>query len=189
MAGRTINRISVLVLAMALLINAGCLVVAGITGAALAGGAVASYVYVNGVMYRDYPSSLPDTASAVRAALLDLRFPVLEEKTGTGEIQFNTRTQDNIAVRIRIEAVASHIPVEGTLSRVAVRVGFKGNDFVSARILDQVSHHLVAPPLPSVPPPTTSLAPPIPINPAPPAPPETAAPPTAPPIAVSGTKK
>jgi hypothetical protein len=133
-------------LAGLLLANAGCLVVAGVTGAALGGAALAGYIWANNALYHDYPASLVDSVAAVRTALQELHFPILDEKPGTGEVLIVTRTTDDSAVKIRLEVVHSRIPAEGPMTRIAVRVGFRGDEAVSRAILDRVSLHLTAVP-------------------------------------------
>jgi hypothetical protein len=153
-----------LAVAALLLVNTGCLL--AVTGAAAAGGATAGYLYYRGALYREYPANLESAQAAVRAALLDLRMPVLEETSGSGEASVSSQTADGSTVRIALELVPGRIPVEGPMTRISVRVGYTGDEIVSARVLDQISLRLVqaAPMTPSpvaetAPPP---LAPPLP---------------------------
>jgi hypothetical protein len=143
-------------LALAALVNTGCLLaVAGLAGA----GAAAGYVYYNGLLYRDYHANLADTLAAVRSALVELQFPIREEKTDTGSAFIKTHTSDGTTVRIYLDVVPSPIPAEGAITRVGIRVGIAGDEVVSAGILNQVNRHLVPPTmLPS--PPGTTMAPP-----------------------------
>jgi hypothetical protein len=141
-AYRRLTRLGWLLLAFVALINGGCLLaLAGAAGA----GAAAGYVYYNGLLYRDYHANMADTLSAVRTALVELQFPILEQKADTGTGYIKTRTADGHTVRIYMDLVASPIPIEGAMTRVGVRVGYSGDELVSARILDQVSRHLVPP--------------------------------------------
>jgi hypothetical protein len=139
-ASRKLRSLALLALALVGLVNAGCLVAA--VGAAGAAGAAAGYTYYNGLLYRDYPANMGDTLAAVRTSLQELQFPVTAEKTDTGTAYVQTRTADSHTVRVYLDVVPSPIPAEGALTRVGVRVGFSGDDGVSARILDQVSRHL-----------------------------------------------
>jgi hypothetical protein len=133
-----------LLLALVALINTGCLLaVAGVAGA----GAAAGYIYYNGLLYRDYHANLSDGMAAVRSSLIELQFPITEEKTDTSSAFIKTTTNDGHAVRIYLDQVPSPIPAEGTMTRIGVRVGLTGDEAVSARILDQVSRHLVPPAL------------------------------------------
>ncbi len=154
-ACRKLRLLGWLVLGLAVLLNAGCLVAA--IGAGAAGAAVAGYVYCNGLLYRDYPATLTDAAAAVRSSLLEMQFPIVKEKSDTGTLFVQTRTGDGHTIRIYLDVVSSPIPAEGALTRIGIRVGFTGDEAVSARILDQVSRHLVAPPVvPGAPPPVAS---------------------------------
>jgi hypothetical protein len=164
-----------LLLGLVALVNAGCLAVA--VGAGAAGAAAAGYMYCNGLLYRDYPASITDSTAAVRTALAELQFPILKDTNDTGTAFLRTRTGDGHTVRIYLDVMPSAIPVEGIRTRVAVRVGFSGDTEVSARILDQVSRHLLPPtgvpaPPPALPPGSAVVLPPRPV-------PETAAPPLA----------
>src|SRR5262249_35162435 len=131
-------------------------------------------VYYNGLLYRDYHANLGDTALAVRTALLELQLPLIKEKGDPGSAYLESRTGDGSTVRIFLDVVPSPIPAEGAVTRVGVRVGFSGDDAVSARVLDQISRHLVSPT--AAPPPAA----PAPVVAAPPPGPETAPPPPAP---------
>ncbi len=176
-----LNKLGYVALGLAAVAQAGCLGLA-IAGAA-AGAGAAGYVYVNGALYRDYHANLGDTVAAVRASLAELQFPIYEEKPDTGSVFFRSKTGDGHAVKIYLDTIPSAIPVEASLTRVSVRVGFSGDDAVSARILDQVSRHLVpAGGLPAAPPPGAAPAPVV----GAPRPAETAAPPLAAPAANNG---
>jgi hypothetical protein len=176
--GKTARARPVVTLALAalLLLNAGCLL--AVCGAAAGGAAAAGYVYYKGLLSRDYPSNLGDSLAAVRTSLVELQFPVLKEKASTGETVVTTRTTDGTRVHIWLETVPSRIPVEGALTRISVRVGFTGDEVVSARILDQVSRHLVPPAMLPGPAPAPTAA-------LPPAPPQTREPALAGPAAVA----
>ena len=137
-----------------------------------------------GALYRDYPAALPDAQAAVRAALADLQFPPAAEEPGTGEVDMTSRTGDGSDLKIHVEAIPSRIPAEGPVTRISVRVGLTGDEVVSARVLDQVSAHLVVPqPVPPAAPVATTRLAPVPAG--PPAvvpasaPPETPPPPLA----------
>ena len=62
-----------IVLGLAALVQSGCVAaVAGVAGA----GAVAGYMYYNGLLYRDYRAVWVDSLTAVRTALLNQKFPI-----------------------------------------------------------------------------------------------------------------
>jgi hypothetical protein len=169
-----LHKLGYVVLGLAAVAQAGCLGLA-IAGAA-AGAGAAGYVYVNGLLYRDYHANLADSVSAVRTALAELQFPIYEEKPDTGSVFFRSKTGDGHALRIYLDTVPSAIPAEASVTRISIRVGFSGDDAVSARILEQVSRHLV--PAGQVPAATPPGAPPAPAV-AAPRPPETPPPPMA----------
>jgi hypothetical protein len=154
------------------LINGGCLAAAA-AGAA-GGGAAALYAYQRGRIYREYPAGLTDAAAAVRTSLAELQFPPGIEKSEDGTFTFETKTTDGGKVHVYLETEASRVPGDGPVTRVTVRVGAFGDDAVSARILDQVSIHLVVPPAAQ-----SAATTPLVARPAPPHPPESAAPPLA----------
>ena len=183
-AGRFLARLALLVLATLSAASAGCLL--AVAGAAGAGAAAAGYFYLNGLLYRDYPANLSDSIAAVRTGLTELGFPVLKEDVDTGSAIVQTRTGDDSPVRIYLDVTPARIPAEGPLTRIGVRVGFSGDETVSARILDQVSRHLAPASLvPPAPAPGAAPAAPAILPPRPP-PVETAAPPLAPvPIAAT----
>jgi hypothetical protein len=138
---KRLTRLALPALALLALANGGCLLAVAGAGAAAGVG----YAYYNGLLYRDYHANLDDSLSAVRASLVELQFPIIEQKADTGTAYVKTRTADGHTVRIHLDLVPSPIPVEGSLTRVAIRVGFSGDEAISARILEQVNSHLVAP--------------------------------------------
>ena len=176
MAGAA-RRAGMLVLLALALGSAGCLAAA--VGAAAAGGAAAGYIYYKGALYRDYPAGLADSQSAVRAALADLQLPLVGEEVGTDQVEVTSRTGDGSTITVYLDLLPTRIPAEGPVTRISVRVGLTGDQDVSARVLDQVSARLTAPPAPAA---TTRLtpvpAPPSPVVPAS-APPQTPPPPLA----------
>jgi hypothetical protein len=167
-----------LALAATTLGNGGCLAAAAVGAAG--GGAAAWYAYQRGLIYREYPATLVDASAAVRTSLTELGFPPGKEKSETASFTFETTTSDDVKVHVFLETKTSPIPVDGPVTRVTVRVGVLGRDDTSARILDQVSMHLVVPP--SV---QTPLPPPL-ARPTPPNPPESVAPPLAATTSASG---
>jgi hypothetical protein len=178
MAGAA-RRAGMLVLLALALGSAGCLAAA--VGAAAAGGAAAGYLYYKGALYRDYPAGLADSQAAVHAALADLQLPLVGEEPDADHVEVTSRTGDGSTIKVYLEAIPSRIPAEGPVTRISVRVGLAGDEVVSARVLDQVSARLTAPP-PPTPASTTRLtpvpAPPSPVIPAS-APPQTPPPPLA----------
>jgi hypothetical protein len=173
------NRLILLGVAAVALFNGGC--IAAAAAGAAGGGAAALYAYQRGRLYRDYPAALTDATAAVRTSLAELQFPPGVEKSDGGTFIFESKTTDEAKVRIFLEALTSRVPAEGPITRITVRVGSFGDDAVSARILDQVSIHLVVPPSAQ-----SSPAPPAVLRPTPPRPPESAPPPLAASTAAAG---
>ncbi len=154
--GKIVRKLGWCILSFSLVMQTGCLL--AVAGAA-AGAGAAGYLYLNGLLYRDYHANLGDAVAAVRTSLVELQFPLLKEKNETGSAYFQSQTGDGQTVRIYLEMVPSPIPSEGAVTRIGVRVGFSGDELVSSRILDQVGKHLVRPnvAIPSVNQPVTPL--------------------------------
>jgi hypothetical protein len=179
--GRLLTRAVFGGLAGVLLVNTGCLAVA--LGTAVAGATAAGvYVYANGRYYRDYPTKLPHAVEATRTALKELQLPIDKDEPEQDKAYFESKTGDGAPIRIDVTSMPNSIPAEGGVVRIGVRVGAAGDEKISARILDQVSLHLVAPVevrqdgRPPAPPPQRLQ--PMPFDPPPP-PRETPAPPLA----------
>jgi hypothetical protein len=179
-------RLACLLVAAGALANSGCLLIAA--GAA---GGTAAYYYVKGKVCQTFHASLGDAFAATRTALIELGMPVAKEEHDALSAFVESRTADGERVRIYLELEPSRIPAEGAQTRVCVRVATFGDQWVSARILDQVSLHLA--PAGMLPPQAAPgaapglLLGPAPISPPPPpiqpaaAPPETPPPPALPP--------
>ena len=100
-----LRKVGWVVLGLAAVVQAGCLGLA-VAGAA-AGAGAAGYLYYNGLLYRDYHANLGDSVAAVRAALTELQFPILEEKPDTGSVYFRSTTGDGQALRVYLNTVPS----------------------------------------------------------------------------------
>ena len=176
----TLRTLCIIAFGLAALTQAGCIAaVAGVAGA----GAVAGYMYVNGLLYRDYKSNLPDTLAAVRTALATQKFTIDRETTSTDSVTVQTKTTEGYSVRVHLDLVPGSVPGDGVVTRVGVRVGLSGDEAVSGRILDEIGR-LVPGVSPATP--TPAPAPPAVANSAPL--PQTTPPPLAgaAPIAASG---
>jgi Protein of unknown function (DUF3568) len=119
--------------------SAGCLAVA----AGAAAGGAAAYFYYKGKACQDFPSSFPDTWAAVQSSLQELSLPLVSNQNDGQTGTITTSTSDHSSVTIDLEVLPSRIRAEGTLTRVCIRVGTFGDEAVSARILAQISAHLV----------------------------------------------
>jgi hypothetical protein len=136
----SLARPGLLLLAAAMLANAGCLAVA-VGGAAGAG--AATYVYFKGKVSQEYPSTFTDAWQATQTALKELSLPVIsqENTATTGEI--TSKTSDDSAITVDLNVDPSRVPGEGSVTRITVRVGVFGDQALSERILSQVGTHLV----------------------------------------------
>jgi hypothetical protein len=136
---RRVTQLALILLASLALTNSGCLVVAA--GAA-GGAAAAGYAYYKGKITETYAAGFTDSWAATQTALTELGMPILKEdrKGDTGTIE--TRTADDDAVRIYLEAVKSSIPAEDKVTQISVRVATFGDRPVSDRILYQIGLHL-----------------------------------------------
>ena len=167
----TLRTLGWIAFGLAALVQTGCIAaIAGVAGA----GAVAGYMYSNGLLYRDYRSNLPTTLAAVRTALATQKFVIDGETTTTDSVTVQTKTADGYTVRVHLDLVPGSVPGDGAVTRVGVRVGLSGDETVSARILDEVGR-LVPSVMPAAP-----LPPAVPatVN-SPAVQPQTAAPPLA----------
>jgi hypothetical protein len=147
------------VVASATLCQGGCLLVA----AGAAGGAAAGYAYYKGRICQSYVADFEDAWAATHTALAELGLPVISEERQTNCGTIKSQTSDGDRVRIALDVIPSRIPVEGSLTRICVRVGTFGDHPVSERVLSQVGAHLVVgpvvyPPPGPVPPPSPTSA-------------------------------
>jgi hypothetical protein len=126
--------------------NAGCLVVAG--AAAAAGGAAAGYAYFAAPVYQEFPLAVPDAAAATRAALADLQLPLVHEEQTPEGLKIESMTGEQKKILIVLTARPQKLPSDGVVTRISIRVAILGDDLVSGRILDQIHIHL--PGLPGV---------------------------------------
>ncbi len=136
-----LERLAWLGLAALLLVNGGCLL--AVAGAAAGGAAAAGYVYYKGNLYREYSTRIDQTVPAVRASLAELQYPVLTETQGAGEVTIASRAPDGSTVRVMIDAIPGATPADAGKTRISVRVGLTGDEPISARVLDQISQHIV----------------------------------------------
>ncbi|HTU19409.1 MAG TPA: DUF3568 family protein [Gemmataceae bacterium] len=145
------GRLLYALVAVLALAQAGCLL--ALAGAA-GGAAATGYFYCKGRLYRDYPNCLPDVYRAVQAALLDLHLPIFTEEAKDGKAFLVTKTTNGKKVRIYLNCLSSPIPADGTITRMAIRVGAFGDESVCVRIFEQTALRLGHPvPVAPAPPP------------------------------------
>jgi hypothetical protein len=140
---RPIKPAAYLVLAGLTLFSGGCL--AAVVGVTAGGAAAAGYFYYQGRLYRDFTASMPDGLAATRTALAELQFPPPTEEHDGDRFILITKTTDGSKIDVHLDTKNSPVPVEGSMTRISVRVGHFGDEAVSRRILDQVGWHLVQP--------------------------------------------
>lgn len=109
----------------------GC--VAAAVGAAAGAGAV---VYVKGTLEETMSYPTPVVYDAVRAALRDLKVPVLEDKHDSLNAELKGKFADNTTLWVWIDSVSS------AASTLKVRVGTFGEENRSRQVLDMVHQHL-----------------------------------------------
>jgi hypothetical protein len=151
--GKTGNRglrcLALLLLAAGSLSMAGCLFVAA--GVA-AGSGTAAYIYFNGNVCQEFVASFDSTWKATLATLNEQGLPIIKNEVDGAKGKITSRTADNTGIHISLKTMPSPIPAEGSVTRVCVRFGIKGDRPVSERFLDRVAAHLFpaggAPPLP-----------------------------------------
>jgi hypothetical protein len=109
----------------------GCVVAA--VGVAAGAGAV---VYIKGMLEESMSYPTPVVYDAVRAALRDLRVPVLEDKHDSLNAEIKGRFADNTNIWIWIDSVSP------TASTLKIRVGTFGEENRSRQVLDKVHQQL-----------------------------------------------
>jgi hypothetical protein len=153
-------RINLLILGALALAQGGCLAVAAGSAAAAAGGA-AGYAYYSGKYYREYVANEDDVWAATQTAFKELQLPIDRAERGLPNSYIESQTGDGVKIHLSLEARKSPIPVEGSISKVSIRVGAFGDGTISERILDQIDSHLS----PTLSPSPTTVAAPAPIAP------------------------
>jgi hypothetical protein len=133
---------------LALTTSSGCLWLAA--SAVVGGAAVGGYVYYNGKVSRPYNAGMNDVWAAAHTALTELGMKIESEGRDSLTAEIHSRLADGEKVRIYFDVKESRIPAEGPLTVVAVRVGIRGDEAASVRILNQIDLHLAHPPVAGV---------------------------------------
>lgn len=110
--------------------TSGCVAVAAGAGA---GAAVA---YVRGDLDATLNANFEATVGAVNAAVADLKFAKVSEKSDALQAIIITRNAADKKIEIRIEQAGA------TLSRVKIRVGVFGDEALSLAVLDKIKAKL-----------------------------------------------
>jgi hypothetical protein len=145
-----VRRIAVLSLVPLALIQAGCAVLAV---GAVGGGAVALAHY-SGKIHETFPASLEASAIATESALLDLGLPVESQRIGANHGEIDSRLGNGEPLMIDLDADPVPIPTDPAKTKIGIRIAAFGDEKLSKRIFDQISHRLnnPAPPRPNLPP-------------------------------------
>jgi len=137
------SRAALLGVAIAMVVQSGCLWLAA--SAAVGGAAGAGYVYYKGKVSRPYNANLNDVWAATHTALNELGMRVDSEGRDALSGMIHSQLADGEKVRIYLDVKQSRIPAEGPVMVVAIRVGVMGDEAASVRILNQIDLHLTHP--------------------------------------------
>lgn len=111
-------------------VQSGCLVVAA--GAAGAG----TVAYIRGELEASLEGRYDAVVTAASGAVTDLKFARISENKDALTAVIVARTADDKKIEIRVTRVTD------TLSKVQIRVGIFGDEFVSVSILDRIKANL-----------------------------------------------
>ncbi|GAB1487835.1 hypothetical protein MASR2M8_02760 [Opitutaceae bacterium] len=111
-------------------LQSGCLVVAA--GAAGAG----TVAYIRGGLEASLSGSHAAVIAATNKAVSDLKFARISESQDALTATIIARTADDKKIEIKV------VRVSDTLSKVEIRVGIFGDEFVSISILDRIKANL-----------------------------------------------
>lgn len=119
-----------LVLSSVVALQSGCLVVAA--GAAGAG----TVAYIRGELESALSSPFDQVVAASGRAVGDLKFARISENRDALTSVLIARTADDKQITVKVTKVSD------SLSKVQIRVGIFGDEFVSLSILDRIKTHL-----------------------------------------------
>ena len=144
-----VRRAALLTVALLVLGQAGCAVLA--VGAV--GGSAVALAHFNGKVHETVPASLESAAWATESALNDLGLPIEAKRIGDkhGEIDSTLGNRDPLMIDLDLETTP--IPTDPPKTRIGIRIAAFGDEKLSKRIFDQISHRLnnPAPPPPPLP--------------------------------------
>jgi hypothetical protein len=119
-----------LILASLVGLQSGCLIVAA--GAAGAG----TVAYIRGGLEASLEGRYDSVVAAANEAVADLQFARISENKDALTALIVARTADDKKIEITVTKVSAN------LSRVEIRVGVFGDEFVSVSILDRIKANL-----------------------------------------------
>ena len=132
------RRLIGLAVALLLLANAGCVMLA----ATAVGGGAFGLAYVNGKVTEAFDASLDATSTAVFSALQDLALPMEGKDLGPAHAEIDSRTGTGRQIQIDLDAIAPTIPADPPQTKVGIRVVAFGDEELSRLLFDQIQHRL-----------------------------------------------
>jgi len=146
-----VRRAALLTVAVLLLSQAGCAILA--VGAV--GGSAVALAHYNGKITETVPASIDEAATATESALIDLGLTVEFKRIGGrhGEIESTLANHEPLMIDLDQEPLP--LPTDPPKTKIGIRISTFGDEKLSKRIFDQITHRLnnPAPPRPSLPPP------------------------------------
>jgi hypothetical protein len=151
----TIRRAALLTVAFLALTQAGCAILA--VGAV--GGSAVALAHYNGKITETVPASLDDAATATESALLDLGLTVRSQRIGGRHGEIDSSLANHEPLMIDLDQEPLPIPTDPPKTKIGIRISTFGDEKLSKRIFDQITHRLnnPAPPRPQFPPPPGSV--------------------------------
>ena len=125
-----LRALAVLALAMALVLQTGCLAVAA--GAAGAG----TVAYVRGELAATIDQNFEKSVRAAGRAIEDLKFARISDKQDALVAVLVARTAEDKKIEIRVSSVSA------AQAKVQIRVGVFGDEALSQRILEKIRANL-----------------------------------------------
>jgi hypothetical protein len=111
--------------------------------------------HYNGKVNETVPASLDAAATATESALIDLGLEVDAKRVGARHGEIDSTLANRDPLMIDLDAESTPIPTDPPKTRIGIRVAAFGDQKLSQRIFDQITHRLnnPAPPRPPLPPP------------------------------------
>lgn len=116
-------------LGLVMAMQGGCILAA-------AGAAAGTVAYVKGDLEADLNGDVPRVIEATKAAMNDLKLPIVESNSSSLEGYVEARIGADNKARIHVKAKSDKV------SRVAIRVGTFGDEAQSNQIMDKIKANL-----------------------------------------------
>lgn len=133
-----VRRATLLTVALLALSQAGCAILAV---GAVGGGAVALAHY-KGKITETVPASLDEAATATESALLDLGLTVHSNRVGGRHGEIDSSLANHEPLMIDLDQEPRPIPTDPPWTKIGIRVSTFGDEKLSKRIFDQITHRL-----------------------------------------------